>query len=438
MKRSSTLGALLLIAWSAAGCGSSGRAGAGITITDTAAKTPVARIPGAKAPPAAPVAKDCAGATLEALERVGRSVYEESASGRIVAEAVYRLESSGALAEATARGEARAAERVLRSLLLNQIVSVRVIRAGRTLARIERGAGIAPASGRLLLGGEVVGTFTVSTQGANGYAQTTSGLTATQVLMRSGGRVLRSTLRLAPRSLRTLRREPREVTLGGVSYRVDTFAGRTFPDGPLSISLLVPSSSIATSCASAAARSDAARARANAWGLVAERVYYAEHEGSKAELILGDVERSRAFRKAVLADDATATRAAIIGFFRSHLHVVRVRVMRAGRLLVDVGGPYVLAPIQGVVRDARGRVAARFELAIQDDLGFTILARAFTGAQTLMRVGTRQVMGTLRPGPVSIPDRGRVGYRGATYEAYSFNGEAFPSGVLRISLLYPT
>jgi hypothetical protein len=172
--------------------------------------------------------------------------------------------------------------------------------------------------------------------------------------------------------------------------------------------------------------------------VVAERVYYGEHEGGKAELILDYVEHARAFRKAVLAGDAKATRAAIIGFFRSHLHVVRVRVMRAGRLLIDVGGPHVLGPIHGVIRDARGRVAAHFELAIQDDLGFTLLARAFTGAQTLMREGALQVMGSLSPGPASVPDRGRVSYRGTTYEAYSFDAEAFPSGALRISLLYPT
>ena len=161
-----------------------------------------------------------------------------------------------------------------------------------------------------------------------------------------------------------------------------------------------------------AARTNLAQARADTWGLVAERVYYAEHEGSKAELILGIVERSRAFRAAVLAGNATATRAAIIGFFRAHLHVVRVRVTRAGRLLVDVGGPYVLAPIPGVIRDAHGRVVAHFLLAIQDDLGFTILARAFTGAQTLMRESTRQVMGTLHPGPARSPTAARSGTGG--------------------------
>jgi hypothetical protein len=365
---------------------------------------------------------------------VGYSVYEESAHGRIVAQASFRLASSRALAEAVARGDAAATRRLLQSLLLNQIVSVRVLRAGRTLARIERGKGIAPAEGRLSLGGRVVGTFAVSVQGANGYAQTTSGLTATQVVVRSGRRVLASTLASTPAGLRA---GQREASLGGVSYRVDTFAGRAFPGGPLSVSLLVPESSLAAVCAHRGAGVDPAQARANAWGRVAERVYGAEHVGGKAQRILGIVERSRAFRTAVLAGNTAATRAAIIGFFRSHLHVVRVRVTRAGRLLLDVGGPYVLAPIPGVIRDARGRVAASFELAIQDDLGFTILARAFTGAQTLMRIGARQVMGTLHPGPARIPDRGPVSYHGVAYQAYSFYGEAFPFGTLRISLLYP-
>ncbi|HEY3758998.1 MAG TPA: hypothetical protein VGL37_04510 [Solirubrobacteraceae bacterium] len=435
------LGALLLIviAGTCAGCGSGGRADAGITITDTAAKTPLAKARAAVTPlPSTPAATDCPSATLEALEYVGHNVYEESASGRVVAEAVYRLESSQALAEATARGEASAVKRVLRSLLLNQIVSVQVERAGRTLARIEHGIGIAPASGRLLLDGVLVGTFVVSTQGANGYTQTTSGLTAAQILMRNEDHTLRSTLRLTPSALRALRKDPREVSFAGIDYRVDTFAGRVFPNRPLSISLLVPSSAIATVCASAAARANTDRARANTWGLVAERVYRAEREGSKAQLILGVVERSRAFRDAVLAGNAKATRAAIIGFFRAHLHVVRVRVMRAGHLLVDVGGPHVLAPIHGVIRDARGRVAGRFEMAIQDDLGFTILTHAFTGAQTLMREGAKQVMGTLEPGPTSVPDTGQVTYLGTIYEAYSFDAEAFPSGALRISLLFPT
>jgi hypothetical protein len=363
-------------------------------------------------------------------------VYGESATGRIVTQAVQRLENSGALAGAVERAEPLAARRVLGTLMLNQIVSVEVTRNGRTLAKIERGRGIAPAGGRIVgAGGREVGTFTVSVQGANGYAQTVAGLLHVQVVMRSGRRLLSSTLGPAP----ALRRDQGEVSSHGVGYRVGRLAGSAFPDHPLSISLLVSPTSLAGVCPTGAApsTSTAAQAQADTFGRVAERVYYAEHAGSKAELLLAYVERSRPFREAVLAGNAAATRAAIIEFFRSHLHIVRVRVIRAGKLLVDVGGPHVLAPIPGVIRDRKGRVAAHFLMAIQDDMGFQILARAFTGAQVLMREGARQVMGTLSPGPLTPPNRGRLVYRGVAYRTYSFDAEAFPSGPLRISLLYP-
>jgi hypothetical protein len=415
--RAWALGALLAFAAALTGCGSS-NPGASATITDTAA--------------VAPLARSCPDAVLVAIEEVAHRVYQESASGRIIAQAVQRVRTSTALAQAVEAGDATAAHRVLESLLLNQIVSVRVVRRGRTLATIERAAGIAPASGRLVNArGQTVGTFTVTVQGANGYAQTVAGLLAARVVMRSGRRLLAATLRPPP----ALAPGQREVQHAGVGYRVDEFAGATFPDRPLSIALLAPTAPIAAICRRPGA--GAAGAAAEALGEVAERVYYAEHLGPKAELLLHYVERSRPFRAAVLAGDAAATRAAIIGFFRSHLHIVRVRVVRGGRLLVDVGGPHVLAPIRGVIRDARGRVAAHVELAIQDDLGFQILAHAFTDAQVLMREGTRQVMGTLSPGPAGVPPRGRVVYRGVPYQAYTFQAEAFPSGALRISLLYP-
>jgi hypothetical protein len=398
------------------GCGSSS-SGAPTTITDTAAVSPIA--------------KSCPAAALEAIEAVAQRVYQESASGRIVTEALQRLKSSSALVQSVEGGDRAAAHGALEGLLLNQIVSVRVTHDGRTLMKIERAAGIAPRSEPLVNAlGQTVGEVTVSVQGANGYAQTVSGLLHAQVMVRGGGRQLTATLHPAPK----LAPDERKLSYNGATYRVDTFAASAFPDQPASITLLAPSAAVAAVCAKRGAT--AAQAQADTYGLVAERVYYAEHEGSKAELLLHYVERSRPFREAVLAGNAKATRAAIIGFFRSHLHIVRVRVIRGGKLLLDVGGPHVLAPIPGVIRNAHGQVAAHFLLAIQDDLGFQILAHAFTGAQVAMREGTRQVMGSLSPGPATIPSRGRVVYRGATYQAYSFTAEAFPSGPLRISLLF--
>ncbi len=417
MARPAILGALLLaFAVALPGCGSSG-SGALSTITDTAAVSPIA--------------SSCPAAALEAVEDVAQRVYEESANGRIVAEALQRLRSSSALVRAAEGDDRAAAHRALEGLLLNQIVSVRVTHGRRALAKIERAAGIAPRSEPLVNAvGQTVGEVTVSVQGANGYAQTVSGLLHAQVLVRSDGRQLTATLHPAPK----LAPGERELSYLGGSYRVDTFAANAFPERPASITLLAPSASVTAVCDKPGATP--AQAQADTYGLVAERVYYAEHEGSKAELLLHYAEHSRPFREAVLAGNAKATRAAIIGFFRSHLHIVRVRVIRAGKLLLDVGGPHVLAPIPGVIRNARGRVAAHFLMAIQDDLGFQILAHAFTGAQVAMREGTRQVMGSLSPGPATIPGHGRVAYRGVPYQAYSFMAEAFPSGPLRISLLF--
>ena len=179
---------------------------------------------------------------------------------------------------------------------------------------------------------------------------------------------------------------------------------------------------------------DAAQTRVETLGHVGELIYRQELHSPAVAATVRHIENSSTFQRAVAARDATAVRAAIVGFFGEHIHVVRVRVTTNGRLLEDLGGPYVLAPVHGTVRSG-GRVVGQFEMAIQDDAGYLRLAHLFTGAEMLMRTGARQVMGTLSPGPANVPTRGPVSYRGHTYEAYSFSGEAFPSGPLRLSLL---
>ncbi|HEV2997611.1 MAG TPA: hypothetical protein VGX16_00775, partial [Solirubrobacteraceae bacterium] len=170
-------------------------------------------------------------------------------------------------------------------------------------------------------------------------------------------------------------------------------------------------------------------------GALAEHVYRGELSGANARAALRTAERSRRFTTAVARGDATQARGAIVEFFRNHSHVVRVRVTRGGKLLIDLGGPLVLAPVSGELRGPRGRVYGRFELSVQDDVGYVLLAHEFTGGEVFLRGASGQVLGTLSPGPASIPDRGPVTYGGVRYQAYSFMGEAFPSGPLRISLL---
>jgi hypothetical protein len=214
-----------------------------------------------------------------------------------------------------------------------------------------------------------------------------------------------------------------------VAFSVD---GQVFPSGPLRIVLLIPRSALR--CAGSPAQTHVATL-----GRVGERIYQEEAGSDYVRATLHHIEADAGFQRAVATRDLAAARAAIVGLFAAHIHVVRVRVnvvepSGAQRFFYDLGGPYVLAPVHGTLRSS-GKLVGRFSFAIQDDAGYMKLAHRFTGADVLMRTGSQQVQGTLAPGPASVPARGPVSYRGHDYEAYSFTGEAFPSGPLRISLL---
>ena len=418
-RRASRLPLVLLTLVSLAGCGSAGATHS----ASAAAATPTS----------------CASTVAGTLGTVAARVYHEAATGGDVAEAVHRVQSSSALAAAVNAGDAPGARAALRALLLGQIVRVEVLRGGHVFAQAGSGAAIAPVRGSIP---GTSATFVLSTQSDRTYLQVVHQVTGAQVLLMTdsaggapgsgggapgaarGGHTLAGTV---GGQLPANAPAAGPVTLAGHSYQAATLTGVVYPSGELHIVLLVPVAAIA--CPGSAAQT-----RVETLGHVGELVYQEELHSPDVQATLRHLESSSAFRRAVAAGDAAATRAAIVGFFREHIHVVRVRVSIGEHLLVDVGGPYVLAPVHGIVRSG-GRVVGRFEMAIQDDAGYLKLAHLFTGAEVLMRVGSQQVQGTLSPGPATVPDRGTVSYGGRTYEAYSFTGEAFPAGALRISLL---
>jgi hypothetical protein len=145
----------------------------------------------------------------------------------------------------------------------------------------------------------------------------------------------------------------------------------------------------------------------------------------------GNETGARAVREA-----ANAVTDAVHGLVYSHTHIVRLRVLQGGKLLADIGGPYIIAPAGGSLR-YHGRVVGTYLLSVQDDLGFVGLERRLIGVPLILHVGAVRVplQGTTRTGSVVIPDRGAVVVRGAHFQAYSFDAKAFPTGVVRISLL---
>jgi hypothetical protein len=173
-------------------------------------------------------------------------------------------------------------------------------------------------------------------------------------------------------------------------------------------------------------------------GWVARQIYEGEVSSSRTEADRHQVESYAPLLRAVAGGRQAATRAAVTKLVYSHTHIVRLRVIRGSRLLADVGGPYVLAPLGGTLR-LHGRVIGHYLLSVQDDLGYVKIETHFIGAPLVLRIGAKAVPveGLLAPGPAVIPEHGPVTYRHVIYQAYSFEASAFPSGPLRISVLAP-
>lgn len=406
--RASTVALGICSALASSACGAT-------TATRSLASTASVPVSG---PPLAP--SECAPAVAATLATVARRIYHEAVAGSIVGEAIHRIQSSNALSAAVRAGDTASTRSLLKGLMAGQIARIEIVRSGRPFASAGSDSAIAPVERPLPGSGGA--RFIVSVQSAEAFLQVTRQVTGAEVALSAGSRALGETLHVTS----TLP-ESGAAKVDGTDYQVVSLSGSVYPSGPLEIRLLAPSEGI--SCPGPAAQT-----RVETLGRVGERIYREELESPYVKATVHHMEASAAFRSAVAAHDATATRAAIVGFFGAHIHVVRVRVTVGTRLLIDLGGPHVLAPVHGTLRQG-SKTIGHFTMAIQDDAGYLRLAHLFTGAEILIRTSAGQVESTLQPGPASVPSRGPVTYHGHSYEAYSFTGEAFPSGPLRISLL---
>jgi hypothetical protein len=422
--------ALPVLAATLAACGSSSNSSSSAATTTTGA---------ASSTSALATRHDCKAVVAQTLGAVAERIYDAARHGNVVGQAVHRVESSKALAAAVSSNDAPAARAVLRSLLAGQIAVVQVMKGGKLFAGVRSSprSHVAIAS----VSGQVKGTgvpFVLSTQTVGSYLKVTKQVTGADLLLLTGtkgiGARIASTVATTKLPAELPARGP--VEIGGRKLQAYTLPATFFPSFPIRIVLLTAPMNGA-SCT----KTSPERTASETLGHVGERIYQEEAGSPSVRATLRRIEADSGFQHAVAARDTAAIRATIVRFFGEHIHVVRVRAYavepdRSQRFLYDLGGPYVLAPVHGSVHSA-GKLVGRFSFAIQDDAGYLRLARLFTGAEVLMRVGSKQVMGSLEPGPPSIPNHGTVEYRGKSYEAYSFSGVAFPSGPLRISLLIP-
>lgn len=176
---------------------------------------------------------------------------------------------------------------------------------------------------------------------------------------------------------------------------------------------------------------------ASVYSAVAQRIYNGELRGNEVNVDLARITGSQELARALAGSDRAAVYAAVHGIvYHLHWHIVRLRVLRLGQVLADVGGPYIIAPVSGALT-WRGRTVGTFVTSVQDDIGYVKLVSRFTGVPIDLYRNGAFLMGTLRPAPASVRNGRFVTVAGRSYQADVLDAQAFPSGTLEAVLFVP-
>jgi hypothetical protein len=171
---------------------------------------------------------------------------------------------------------------------------------------------------------------------------------------------------------------------------------------------------------------------------VATRIYRQELASTGVREDQNQVEGYAPLLRALASENRAAIQEAVTNLVYSHTHIVRLRVISRKGMLTDVGGPYIIAPVDGTLR-LHGQRVGRYLLSVQDDLGYVKLESRYVGAPIVLHMGTRRlpIEGTAAITSAGLPAVAPVRYRGSSFEAFSFDASAFPTGILHVTLLVP-
>jgi hypothetical protein len=179
----------------------------------------------------------------------------------------------------------------------------------------------------------------------------------------------------------------------------------------------------------------------DALGHVATRVYREGISSERTVSALRMITSSAALRTAVEEGNVTNARAAGHALLATG-HMTNLRVVRAGKVLVDLGGP-ALTPLQGTLTSAGGKPIATFVTSVWADGGLIAETNGIAEATTVLRTGTVASNGHTLAGPIPLPDgvlpqQGTLEHNGVTYQFTSYPARAYPAGdALRVFLLRP-
>ena len=180
--------------------------------------------------------------------------------------------------------------------------------------------------------------------------------------------------------------------------------------------------------------------RADTLAAVAKRLYREEAGGVTGHLQVRRLARDQRLVSALESGDMRALRAeALRQLFNPGKHVVRLDVVRNGRVLVDVGGAFVVEPARAVVRAANGTRLGVVQASIQDVIGYVKLVRRFTGVQIVVRGNPGHVESS-RPAAASasLPSSGVATVGLHRYQVRSFTEPGFGGERLHVWILVGT
>ncbi len=408
-----------------AGCGSTLRTAPAAHIT---AESPT---PG---PPSS-----CAEPVLATFTSILKRVYHEGISSERTASASHLITHSVALREAVESGNRGAAHAAARALLATgHMTNVTVVRGSHPLVSVG-GPALAPLRGTITSAtGAPIATYLASVWADEGFLSEAGGITQGIVALRTVGAATPRAVGDSPALPAGVLADEGALMRAGVAYRYTSFPVQAYPSGALRVYTLIPDHTIAAFCG--ATREDTV---VNTLQRVAALIYAGE-TGRSAHNQVRRAQRNKPLLEAVARRDSVATRAAIVALLNQH--IVRMRVSSSGQLISDVGGPYVLGPVDAPLR-LGGHTIGELTLSIQDDEGYLRLARRLAGLDVLMYAQPegsphpQLVKNSLGPAPgpalASVPVSGPFRYEGRPYRVFTLHVQAFPSGPLVIRVLVP-
>ena len=213
-------------------------------------------------------------------------------------------------------------------------------------------------------------------------------------------------------------------------------AAVTLAAGGLALASLAVAGPASSAGAGAACGASTVATIAAADATVTTDIYRNELTGAEVTFDLARITGAADLISAVASGNRAATLKAVSRIvFHPHWHIVRLRALDpAGHMLADVGGPYVIAPLSGVLQSA-GRRVGSFVMSVQDDVGVTKLENRFVGDPIGIYVGGRLVAERGGSLPATPPRSSGLILGGVHYSAVNETYNAFPTGALTALLL---